>query len=153
MSEIIASFDVRVVTVLSGMTVPMLNYLDRASILKPQFGGARGRGRKRRYSYADVVLLRSLRRLLDAGVSVLNLKRALKKFRESYSFDTAADGTRSYFVTDGKEVFLKMGEEVIEQLSTGQLAFAFVLEISQVRKEVDDRIAAMGDEHERLRSA
>ena len=153
MTKVVASFDIAQVEVLTDLRRPMLNYLDRTEILKPQFSEGRGRGKKRRYSYSDVVILRSLARLLKAGVGVLHLKRAIEKFRQNHPLDSDMGLTKFYFVTDGIDVFLKQSEEVVEQLSTGQLAFAFVLEIGQVRKEVDDRLSHMEHGNEKLRSA
>lgn len=131
----------------------MLNYLDREGILKASVPGGRGRGRKRLYSYTDLVLLRSLKRLLDAGVGVKQLKKALAKVRQVYPADAEVGLGKFFFVTDGHEVFLQRGAEVIEQLSTGQLAFAFVVEIGHIQQEVDEHLARQGYTNEKLRRA
>lgn len=46
----------------------------------------------------------------------------------------------SHLITDGKELFLRQEGEVFERLSDGQLAFAFVVELSQLRSEVVQRM-------------
>lgn len=122
---------------LAGLSVDMLNYLGRYGIATASGSDRRARGHARRYVYADLLLLRVLARLLENGISVLRLRRALEglKARE----DSTELLTRRFVVTDGYNLFLQDGG-VAELLETGQLSFAFVLELNSLRAELSTAI-------------
>ena len=70
-SDTVQDFLIARAAKLSGLTPAMLNYLCREKVLLPSVPGRRGRGRPRRYSFGDVVMLRVIAKLLKAGVSVM----------------------------------------------------------------------------------
>src|SRR5687768_15820431 len=61
----------------SGLPLTMVDYLCRNKVLAPSTEFRRGRGRPRRYSFGDIVMLRALAKLLRNGISVLRLGKAL----------------------------------------------------------------------------
>ncbi len=119
----------------AGLSLAMTDYLCRHKLVVPGVGRKRGRGVQRRYSFGDIVVLRSVAKLLEAGVSVLRLKRALARLRAQHSDITLEGMPASYLVTDGKDVFFRHKTGVLELLTNGQLSFAFVVEIESVRRE------------------
>ncbi len=125
---------------LSGLTRTMLDYLCRTKISEPTVACKRGRGCRRHYSFGDVVLLRSIARMLHAGMSVLRLKRALQSLRKRHPEITPDSLPGTHLVTDGRKVFFQRGSHAVEELITGQLSFAFVLEIAKVKKEVLEQL-------------
>ena len=120
---------------LSGLTMHMLNYLSRYEIVAASGSSERGRGKRRLYTYTDVLLLRVLAQLLAQGVSVLGLRKSLATYRKKHgamlNFHTAR-----FFVTDGQNVYVGNGE-VLENAVSGQAVFAFVLDLEQVRRQLD----------------
>ena len=122
---------------LSGLNRTMVDYLCRQGILVPSLPKHRGRGRQRRYSFGDVVMLRVIAKLLDNGISVMRLKQALVALRKHHSQITPTSLPGSYLVTDGRQVFLKHDEATLETLDeAGQMSFAFVIELNTVRLAV-----------------
>lgn len=119
----------------AGLSLAMADYLCRHKLVVPGVGRKRGRGVQRRYSFGDIVVLRSVAKLLEAGVSVLRLKKALANLRTHHSEITFAGMPASYLVTDGKDVFFRHKTGVLELLTNGQLSFAFVVEVESVRRE------------------
>lgn len=118
---------------LAGLTMAMLNYLSRYGVAIASGGGKRGRGNVRRYVFADVLMLRVLSKLLANGISVLRLRKSLQGIRDR---GTATEIlVRKFVVTDGYNIYFQ-DAGVTELLETGQLAFAFVLELNAIRKEV-----------------
>lgn len=130
------NFEISTAAKLSGLTITMVDYLCRTKVVTPSVRGQRGRGKRRQYTFGDVVILRAVSKLLKAGVSVSRLKLAFLALRKYHPEITPNALPKPYIVSDGENVFLRHGDEVLECLSNGQFAFAFVIEISQLRSEV-----------------
>ena len=128
-------FSVKRAAHLSEMTTAMVNYLCRYDLVTPSIGSKRGRGTSRKYSYSDLVLLRVISKLLANGISVLKLKKSLKALR-ARGANTRSLLKERYVVTNGFDIYFQ-NESVIEMLDSGQMVFAFVLELQKIRDEVD----------------
>ncbi|MFW7340701.1 MerR family transcriptional regulator [Pollutimonas sp. H1-120] len=119
----------------SRISLAMVNYLCRHRLVVPAVGRKRGRGIERKYSFGDLVILRSVAKLLEAGVSILRLKKALTNLRRLHANITQDGMPASFLVTDGKDVYFRQGSGVLELLASGQFSFAFVLEVESVRRD------------------
>ncbi len=139
-------FDIHKSSRLSGLPITMLDYLCRTKIVSPSSPAVRGRGRKRLYTFSDIIILRYVSKLLSSGVGVSRLGKALHGLRTFHPEFSSASLPSSYIVTDGRDVFLQRGDQVLESLATGQFAFAFVIEVARLRTEVIHEL-------ERMRSA
>src|SRR5438094_7836732 len=64
-----------------GITYRQLDYWARTYLLRPSIREARGSGTQRRYAYQDLLKLKVIKRLLDAGVSLQSARRALDCLR------------------------------------------------------------------------
>lgn len=124
----------------AGLSVHMVNYLCRTAIVRPGALPKRGHGRIRRFGYDDVLLLRVLAKLLENGISVLKLKRGLQVLAKRGQLTTALSSR--FLVTDGRALYL-LQKGLVESLETGQLAFAFVLELNSLRAEVNRRVSRL----------
>jgi DNA-binding transcriptional MerR regulator len=104
------------VCVIVGITYRQLDYWARTDLLRPSITEARGSGTKRKYSYRDLVELKVIKRLLDAGVSLQSARRALEVLRGSGTDVAAAN-----LVLNGTQsVLAHSGEEIIDLLKGGQ---------------------------------
>ncbi len=136
-NTIFQDVDIKGAAKLSGLPVTMVNYLGRTDVLVPSRPRQRKRGRVRRYILGDVVMLRILASLLRSGISVARLKKGLKAFRIYHPEITPTSLPARYLVTDGTRVYLRRENQTLETLDEGgQMAFAFVVEIEQVRAEI-----------------
>jgi hypothetical protein len=79
-------------------------------------------------------MLRALAQFLSCGISVAKLKRALEQVRSRHREITPESLPGNYLLTDGTRLFFK-DRGAIEEL-TGQLAFAFVVKLRQVRDDL-----------------
>jgi len=120
------------------LSVDMVNYLCRYGIVKPSGCKKRGHGCIRKYTLSDIILLRVISELLSRGVSVLKLRKSLVTLQKRGKTPQEIL-TKRYLVTDGENVYFK-DDDVLELLTTGQLAFAFVLELEVIRKELSQGI-------------
>ncbi len=141
-TEVIGPFRIKEAAHLSGLTVYMVDYLCRNGIVKPTGCNKRGRGRVREYMFSDILILRVVSELLSKGISVLGLKKAFAALQKRGG---SADEIlkKKYLATDGKNVYFE-SKGVLELLSTGQLAFAFVLELENVRNELIEKMSYVG---------
>jgi DNA-binding transcriptional MerR regulator len=124
---------------ISGLSEGMINYLCRHSIVTPSHGKKRGRGTVREYTYGDVLLLRIIAKLLTQGVSVLRLKKSLIALQKRGTH-AAELVSQKFVITDGRNVYFGDGT-AFEVMTSGQMAFAFVLELGSIRRYVDAKIA------------
>jgi DNA-binding transcriptional MerR regulator len=125
---------------LAGLSVAMVNYLCRTKLVMPSCDCRRGPGLPRHYSFGDVVALRLVARLSKAGISPLRLGKGLAQLREFHPEITLKSLPASHIVTDGQKIFLRQAGDRLEQVADGQYAFAFVVELDQVRSEVVRRM-------------
>jgi hypothetical protein len=134
--KLIDAFEISDAAALSGLTRAMVDYLCREDVLVPSTPGRRGRGRPRKYSFGDVVMLRAIARLLQAGISVRRLKKALRALRRHYRGLTREVFPTKYLVTDGHRVFLHDKDALLDLDGSRQSSFLFVLELGEPYREV-----------------
>ncbi len=99
-----------------GITYRQLDYWARTNLLRPSISEARGSGSQRRYSYGDLVRLKVIKRLLDAGISLAQARRAIDCLRATGE-DVA---TANLVIGEGRSVLAHSGEEIIDLLQGGQ---------------------------------
>ncbi|MEX2290892.1 MAG: MerR family transcriptional regulator [Mycobacteriales bacterium] len=103
----------------AGITYRQLDYWARTGLVEPTVREASGSGTQRLYSFRDILVLRVVKNLLDAGVSLPNIRTAIATLRERGVADLAeitlmSDGTTVYECTSTDEILdlLKRGQGV-----------------------------------------
>ena len=125
---------------LTGCTSHQLRYWDRVDLLRPSVQATGGRpGRRRLYSFRDLVGLRVIKSLLDNGMSVQRVRRAWDYLRRTGDMDRHLSEVR--LVTDGQSIFRVASDddELVDALRDGQLAF-FVA-INEITLEVEEDVS------------
>jgi DNA-binding transcriptional MerR regulator len=140
-NDVLDAFSTQAAARISGLSVDMVNYMYRHKLTRPTGGRRSGRGVARKYAYADVLLLRVLRTLLNQGISVLALRKCMTSLQKRGG-DLHQIISERFIATDGYNVYIGSGG-VLEMLDSGQMAFAFVLELGSLRTEVDNTIFAL----------
>jgi DNA-binding transcriptional MerR regulator len=138
LSFVMGSFSSAQAARVAGLSLHMVDYLCRNEIVIPSTPVLRGRGRTRRYTYADIILLKIVSRLLDQGISVLRCKKSLTALRRRNP-NTPRLVSKKYFVTDGVEIFLQ-NDGVLEKITSGQMAFAFVIDLLPIREQITAKL-------------
>ncbi len=122
-----------------GITYRQLDYWARTDLLRPSLSDARGSGTQRRYSYTDLVQLKVIKRLLDAGISLKQARRAIDCLRAS-----GGDVATANLVIDGaRTVLARTGEEIIDLLKGGQTVLNIV-PLDRVVSEIHSAITRLG---------
>ena len=120
-----------------GITYRQLDYWARTGLLRPSISEAHGSGTQRLYSYRDLLELKVIKRLLDAGVSLQSARRAIQCLREGLGEDLAA---ASLVLNGGGSVLARTGEEIIDLLKGGQGVLNMVLPLAGVVEQLDAAI-------------
>ena len=120
---------------LSGFSKYMLDYLAREDIFRPE-AGVGGRGVARKYSFADIVVLRALRQICKDRGRVRHLRSALGVFRDEFGPIEVGQRIDQLLFVQGGELCLRTADQADRELRTGQLAFSFVVDLDQLAKEV-----------------
>ena len=121
---------------LVGITYRQLDYWARTGLLRPSITDATGSGSQRRYSYGDVLELKVIKRLLDAGLKLQQARQAVECLRG----DLGADLASSQLVLVGSRSVLAQSDgEVVDLLAGGQGVFN-ILPLSGVVSELEAAI-------------
>jgi DNA-binding transcriptional MerR regulator len=115
----------------SGITYRQLDYWARTGLVEPTVRDAVGSGNQRLYSFHDMLVLKVVKRLLDAGVSLQNIRAAVAYLRERSS-GTLADVT---LMSDGVSVYeFTSSDDVVDLVRQGQGVFGIA--VGQVWREL-----------------
>ncbi|HEX2063657.1 MAG TPA: MerR family transcriptional regulator [Acidimicrobiales bacterium] len=126
-----------------GITYRQLDYWARTNLLRPSISEARGSGTQRIYSYRDLLELKVIKRLLDAGVSLQSARRAIQVLRGSGG-DVA---TANLVLSGSQSVLARSGEEIVDLLKGGQ-GVLNIVPLSGVVQEIDAAILELAPARE-----
>mgnify|MGYP006281582291 FL=1 len=125
-------------TEIVGISYRQLDYWARTDLVRPSVADARGSGSRRHYSYRNLLELRMVKSLLDAGIRLESVREVFRYLRENVD----ADITSAHLVINGSSVVLCQGDELIDVVRNGQ-GVLNLLPLAQVKNQVDDRIVEL----------
>ncbi|NUT35162.1 MAG: MerR family transcriptional regulator [Hamadaea sp.] len=124
-----------------GISYRQIDYWARTGLVSPSVRDASGSGTQRLYSFRDLVVLKVVKRLLDAGVSLQNIRKAIDTLR-SHGVEDLAGIT---LISDGTTVYeCRSAEEVVDLLQGGQGVFGIA--IGGAFKEIQGSLAMLPGE-------
>src|ERR1700735_2429895 len=118
---------------LVGLPSRQLDCWARTGLLQPSVAAAKGSGSRRVYSYSDVLELKVIKQLLDAGVSLQPARRAAECLRAELGADLAS---ANLVLTGSRSVLARSNGEVVDLLAGGQGVFNIV-PLAGVVQELD----------------
>jgi DNA-binding transcriptional MerR regulator len=125
----------------AGITYRQLDYWARTGLVEPTVRGATGSGTQRLYSFRDILLLKVIKRLLDAGISLQQIRTAVQHLRDRGTDDL----TRVTLMSDGATVYeCTSNDEVIDLLQGGQGVFGIA--IGGVWREIEGSLSDLPSE-------
>ncbi|GMA27287.1 MerR family transcriptional regulator [Arenivirga flava] len=133
----------------AGITYRQLDYWARTELVEPTVRGAAGSGSQRLYGFRDILVLKLVKRLLDTGISLQQIRTAVNQLREAGVSDLA----QTTLMSDGAGVYLcTSNDEVIDLVSRGQGVFGIA--VGKVLREVETSLVeldtAQGDPADEL---
>jgi DNA-binding transcriptional MerR regulator len=125
----------------AGITYRQLDYWARTGLVEPTVRGATGSGTQRLYSFRDILLLKVIKRLLDAGISLQQIRTAVQHLRARGTDDL----TQVTLMSDGASVYYcTSNDEVIDLLQGGQGVFGIA--IGGVWREIEGSLSELPSE-------
>ena len=126
----------------AGISYRQLDYWDRTGLVVPTIQSATGSGSQRLYSFRDILVLKLVKRLLDTGVSLQQIRIAVEQLRAAGISDLA----KTTLMSDGVRVYLCTTEdEVIDLLGRGQGVFGIA--VGKVLREVEASLLHIDPSH------
>ena len=122
-----------------GISYRQLDYWARTDLVKPSLEEARGSGTRRRYSYRDLLELKVIKKLLDAGIRLETVRDVFTYMRENLGEDIT---TASLVIDGSKTVLIRKDEELIDLVKQGQ-GVLNILPLANVKDEVDAGIVEL----------
>jgi DNA-binding transcriptional MerR regulator len=122
----------------AGITYRQLDYWARTALVEPSVRAAHGSGSQRLYSFRDILVLKVVKRLLDTGISLQQIRAAVKHLRDRGTEDLA----QVTLMSDGVSVYeCTSADEVVDLLQGGQGVFGIAL--GRVWREVEGDLAVL----------
>jgi DNA-binding transcriptional MerR regulator len=125
----------------AGITYRQLDYWARTGLVEPSVRSATGSGTQRLYGFRDILVLKVVKRLLDSGVSLQQIRVAISHLRER----GVEDLSRITLMSDGASVYqCTSAEEIIDLVQGGQGVFGIA--VGHVWREVEGVLASLPSE-------
>jgi DNA-binding transcriptional MerR regulator len=125
----------------AGITYRQLDYWARTGLVEPSVRPASGSGSQRLYGFRDILALKIVKRLLDTGISLQQIRTAVSYLRDQGASDLA----QVTLMSDGASVYACTSpDEVVDLLQGGQGVFGIAL--GRVWQEVEGTLADLPSE-------
>ena len=125
----------------AGITYRQLDYWARTFLVEPSIRTASGSGTQRLYGFRDILVLKIVKRLLDAGVSLQNIRTAVDHLRNR----GVTDLERITLMSDGASIYeCTSSDEIIDLLAGGQGVFGIA--VGKVWHEVEGSLLLLQGE-------
>lgn len=121
-----------------GISYRQLDYWARTDLVRPSVTDAKGSGSRRHYSYRNLLELRMVKSLLDAGIRLESVREVFAYLRHHVEHDI----TSAHIVIDGTSVVLCQGDDLIDVVRKGQ-GVLNLLPLAHVKDQVDGQIVAL----------
>jgi DNA-binding transcriptional MerR regulator len=119
-----------------GITYRQLDYWARTDLVRPSMRDASGSGTRRQYTYRDLLELRTIKTLLDAGIKLESVRKVFGYLRDNLGGDVAS---ASLVIQGNRSVLVQTDGELVDLLRQGQ-GVLNILPLGSVKSEVDARI-------------
>ena len=119
-----------------GISYRQLDYWARTDLVRPSLAEARGSGSRRLYSYRDLLELKVIKTLLDAGIKLESVRKVFTYMRDQLGEDISS---ANLVISGSTSVLVRSGEELVDVLQQGQ-GVLNVLPLAGVKDEIDARI-------------
>jgi len=125
----------------AGITYRQLDHWARTGLVMPSVQGAQGSGSHRLYGFRDILILRIVKRLIDTGVSLANIRAAVQHLSTREGEDLA----RMTLMSDGATIYeCRSADDVIDLVRGGQGVFGIA--VGSVWREVEGTLATLPGE-------
>lgn len=137
------TYNTNTIIKITGLTQRQVDYWDRTHFIKPSIKEASGYGTARLYSFKDLVQLKVAKTLIDKGVSLQKIRKAITYLKKNFP-DIEKPLSEMRFLTDGETIFVLTDKKgvILDTLSKGQMVFA--LAIGEIIEELKVEVEKIG---------
>lgn len=129
------------------ITYRQLDYWTRTGLVVPSLQEAKGSGTQRLYSFNDLLQLKVIKSLTDAGASLQKVRQAIDYVRDELD----ADWSKVTIVTDGRGVYACTSDaQVVDLLRNGQGVLGAIVAVDKIRDQLAGTLAELRPEGERV---
>ena len=125
-----------------GISYRQLDYWARTDLVRPSLSPAAGSGSRRAYSYRDLLELRVIKSLLDAGIKLESVRQAFRYLRDQLDTDIVS----AHLVISGSDVVLCDGDELVDVMRRAGQGVLNVLPLGGVKTQLDAQLEAADTE-------
>ena len=125
---------------IAGITYRQLDYWARTNLIRPSLSDAKGSGTRRSYEYRDLLELKVIKQLLDAGIKFESVREVFNYLRSHVDTEIAA----AHIVISGKAVVLCQGDQLVDVVRNGQ-GVLNVLPLANIKSDVDAMIVGLSE--------
>lgn len=119
-----------------GITYRQLDYWARTDLVRPSVMDANGSGTQRLYSFRDLLELKVIKQMLDAGISLQSARKAVESLR-GFRKDLAS----ARIVIQGASVVLAESDaQVMDLLRGGQGVLSVVLDVEPLQQTITEAV-------------
>src|SRR3989338_2528463 len=134
------AYNTNTIIKITGLTQRQVDYWDRTHFIKPSVKEASGYGTARLYSFQDLVQLKVAKTLIDKGVTLQKIRKAITYLKKNFP-DIEKPLAEMRFLTDGETIFVLTDKKgvILDTLSKGQMVFAVAIGelIEELKGEVN----------------
>ncbi len=152
------AFNTNTILKLTRLTMRQVDYWDRTHFIKPSIREASGYGTARLYSFVDLVQLKVAKTLIDKGVSLQKIRKAITYLKKNFP-DIEKPLAEMRFLTDGETIFVLTNKKgiILDTLSKGQLVFAVAIgeiieglkgEVEKISKDRKYKVSVKGKSYD-----
>ena len=125
-----------------GITYRQLDYWARTDLIRPSLADAKGSGSRRQYAYRDLLELRIVKQLLDAGIKLETVRDVFKQLRTLVG-DEIASAT---LVIQGSSVALALDDGQLLDLARAGQGVLNIMNLGQCQADLEERVQALRDD-------
>lgn len=123
-----------------GISYRQLDYWARTDLVRPSVTDAAGSGSRRQYSYGDLLELKVIKSMLDAGIKLESVRDAFTYLRDQLGQDVAS---ARLVIGGGKAILVRDDAQLLDVLKSGQFVMTSLLSLDGVQQEIDASISTL----------
>lgn len=137
------AYNTNTIIKITGLTIRQVDYWDRTHFIKPSLKEASGYGTSRLYSFIDLVQLKVAKTLMEKGVSLQKIRKAITYLKKNFP-DIEKPLAEMRFLTDGETIFVltRDNKAILDTLKKGQMVFAVA--IGEIIEGLKGEVAKIG---------
>ncbi|MBI4822638.1 MAG: MerR family transcriptional regulator [Nitrospirae bacterium] len=139
------NFNTKTVSKITNLSIRQIDYWDRTDFINPSVKEASGYGSVRLYSFNDLIQMRVAKTLLDKGLSLQKIRKAVTYLKKNMP-EVKKPLSELRFLTDGETIFVITSDkrQIIDVLRSGQIVFSIAL--GEIMEYIKGEVVALQKE-------